>query len=176
MARRAVVTRARERGEPLQGYERDETAIAQLDRHFLELLQELRVAQTGVQILFAFLLSLAFTPRFSGLSSEQRGLYLATLVLSAVSAGVLIAPVAYHRAVYRRRLRAMLVQTGHRCLRVGLLFLLLSLVGAVQLAAGFVLGVWSGPLTGALAAALLGLWYGLPAWHRRRRRPVGDGG
>jgi uncharacterized protein DUF6328 len=84
---------------------RGETELETRDRQFTELVQEPRVAQTGVQILFAFLLGLAFTPRFPDLSRAQQGVYLATLVLAAVSAALLIAPVGYHRTVFRQRLR-----------------------------------------------------------------------
>ena len=149
---------------------RGENAIQRLDRHFIELLQELRVAQTGVQILFAFLLSLVFTSRFPQLDGEQRAVYVATLLLSACSAGVLIAPVAYHRSVYRRQLRRDLVRTAHRCLRVGLLLLLLSLVGGVQLASSLVLGAWSTLCAAVLAVALSGLWYVWPSLARRSGR------
>jgi hypothetical protein len=131
---------------------RGETELQQPDRHFTELLQELRVAQIGVQILFAFLLGLALTPRFPEMSTDQRAVYLARLVLAATSAALLIAPVSYHRMVFRRRLRAQLVGTAHRYVSVGLLFLLLALVGAVHLAAGFVLG----PGAAVLAAVLAG--------------------
>lgn len=147
---------------------RDETRLEQLDRHFHELLQELRVAQTGVQILFAFLLGLAFTPRFAELSRDQELAYLVTLVLSALSAGFLIAPVAYHRAVYRRRLRHHLVGMGHRCLQLGLALLMLSLCGAVHLAAGFVVGAWSAGVAALLCVVISALWYLFPAHHRRR--------
>jgi cobalamin synthase len=147
--------------------DRGENAIQRLDRHFIELLQELRVAQTGVQILFAFLLSLVFTPRFSELDSAQRAVYVASLLFSACSAGVLIAPVAYHRSVYRHQLRSDLVRTAHRCLRVGLLLLLLSLVGGVQLAVSVVLGAWATLCATTLAIALCSLWYVWPALARR---------
>src|SRR5215211_6252780 len=105
---------------------RGETELQSVDRHFNELLQELRVAQTGVQILFAFLLGLAFTPRFPDLTGGQQGIYLVTLVLSAVSAALLIAPVGYHRTVFRQRLRPQLVTTGHRYAIAGLVLLLLA--------------------------------------------------
>ena len=105
---------------------RGETELQSVDRHFTELLQELRVAQTGVQILFAFLLGLAFTPRFPDLSDAQQRVYLATLVLAAVSAALLIAPVGYHRTVFRQRLRPQLVNTGHRYAIAGLFVLLWS--------------------------------------------------
>jgi hypothetical protein len=155
---------------------RDETELQSVDRHFNELLQELRVAQTGVQILFAFLLGLAFTPRFPDLTGQQQGIYLVTLVLSAVSAALLIGPVGYHRTVFRQRLRPQLVKTGHRYAIAGLVLLLLALVGAVQLAASFVLGGWASLLAAALAGLFATLWFVVPLFHRlrHRHRPAED--
>jgi Family of unknown function (DUF6328) len=149
---------------------RGESELQSVDRHFNELLQELRVAQTGVQILFAFLLGLAFTPRFPDLTRGQQGVYLVTLVLSAISAALLIAPVGYHRTVFRRRLRPQLVETGHRFAIAGLVLLLLALVGAVHLAASFVLGAWAALLAGALAGLFALLWFVIPLVHRVRHR------
>ena len=85
---------------------RDETDQERLDRNFLELLQELRVAQTGVQILFAFLLSLAFTQRFGVLTRIQRDIYIVALLAAAVAAALFIAPVAWHRVLFRQIGRA----------------------------------------------------------------------
>jgi hypothetical protein len=147
---------------------RGETELQTHDRQFNELLQELRVAQTGVQILFAFLLGLAFTPRFPDLTGGQQGVYLVTLVLSAVSAALLIGPVGYHRTVFRQRLRPQLVTTGHRYAVAGLALLLLALVGAVQLAASFVLGAWATLLAAALAGLFVLLWFVIPLVHRIR--------
>ena len=149
---------------------RGETELQSDDRHFTELLQELRVAQTGVQILFAFLLGLAFTPRFPDLSPGQQTVYLATLVLAAVSAALLIAPVGYHRIVFRQRLRPQLVATGHRYAIAGLILLLLALVGAVQLAASFVLGAWASLLAAALAGLFATLWFVIPLVHRHQHQ------
>ena len=95
-------------------------------------------------------LGLAFTPRFPDLTGSQQAIYLVTLVLSAVSAALLIGPVGYHRIVFRQRLRAQLVKTGHRYAVAGLVLLLLALVGAVQLAASFVVGGWASVLAAAL--------------------------
>src|SRR3984957_13259488 len=81
---------------------RDESEAERDDRNLAELLQELRVAGLGVQVLFGFLLSLPFTSRFARLSQGQRDLYLATLVLDAVATALLVGPVAYHRLVFRR--------------------------------------------------------------------------
>ena len=149
---------------------RGETDVQTVDRHFNELLQELRVAQTGVQILFAFLLGLAFTPRFSTLTGSQQGIYLVTLVLSAVSAALLIAPVGYHRTVFRQRLKRQLVKTAHRYVVAGLVLLLLALVGAVQLAASFVIRGWATLLAAALAGVFVTLWFVVPLIHRVRHQ------
>jgi len=145
---------------------RGESDAQRVDRNFLELLQELRVAQTGVQILFAFLLGLAFTPRFATLSTWQHGVYLATLICSASAAGLLIAPVSYHRTVFRRRLKDQVVATGHRYALAGLILLLLSLVGSVQLAASLLLGPWSVLVAGAMTALFVTFWYVVPLRHR----------
>lgn len=149
---------------------RGENEMRRLDRHFSELLQELRVVQTGAQILFAFLLGLAFTPRFAALAPEQRAIHLAALVLAAGSLVLLVAPVSYHRMVFRRRMRQDLVANAHRFVRLGLVLMFLALVGAVHLAATFVLGGWAAPLALVLAAAFAVPWYLLPLWHRSLHR------
>ena len=143
--------------------------MQRLDRNFVELLQELRVAQTGVQILFAFLLGLAFTARFTALDPVQLTVYVVTLVLSASAAALLIAPVTYHRLVFRRRLKAELVQVTHRYALIGLVLLLAALLGSVQLAASLVIGHWSALLAGGLAVFFVAVWFGVPLHHRRRR-------
>jgi len=93
---------------------RGETPLQRADRAYGEILQEVRVAQTGVQILFAFLLALAFTTRFAAVTGFRRDLYVLTLMLCAGSAALLIAPAAYHRVVYRRRLKQHLVRVANR--------------------------------------------------------------
>jgi Family of unknown function (DUF6328) len=147
---------------------RGETELQSADRHFNELLQELRVAQTGVQILFGFLLGLAFTARFTDLSRVQQGVYLVTLVLSAASAALLIAPVSHHRIVFRQRLKSQLVTTGHRFAVAGLVLLMLALAGGVQLAASFVLGAWASLLAAALTGLFITLWFVIPLIQRFR--------
>ena len=147
---------------------RGESEIQRIDRNFLELLQELRVAQTGVQILFAFLLGLAFTARFRELDAVQQLVYVATLVTSAAAAALLIAPVMYHRLVFRRRLKEHLVAVTHRYAMVGLTLMLLALVGSVHLAASLVLGPWSALLAATIAAVFVAVWFGVPLVHRVR--------
>src|SRR6516165_7921564 len=89
---------------------RNESEGERLDRNLAELLQELRVAGLGVQVLFGFMLSLPFTNRFSSLSSGQRGLYLADLSLAGLATALLLAPVAYHRLVFRRHQKRQLLR------------------------------------------------------------------
>ena len=110
---------------------RDETELERWDRNFTELLQELRVAQTGVQILFAFLLTLPFTNRFTQATETDRGVYVGTLVAAAAATALLIAPVSYHRLVFRKGRKPQLVQTGSTLAMLGLGCLLLAMLGAV---------------------------------------------
>lgn len=134
---------------------RDETKSERLDRNFDELLQELRVAQTGVQILFAFLLTLPFTSRFPEVTEFQRDVYLATLLCSAAATALLIAPVSFHRIVFRMRLKGELVTVANRMAIGGLFLLLLSVVGGVLLITDVVLGAIP---TLALTAAVT-VWF-----------------
>jgi len=93
--------------------DRNESPQQRDDRNLMELLQELRVAGLGVQVLFGFLLSLPFTTRFIRLSPSQRGLYVADLLLAALSTALLLAPVAYHRLVFRQHLKERLVRMAN---------------------------------------------------------------
>jgi hypothetical protein len=109
----------------------DETKDERLDRNLNELLQELRVTQTGVQILTGFLLTLPFTNRFAALDSVERGVYLAILVGSVIATGLIIAPVAFHRMLFRRGQRPWIVKNANRSARGGLLALALTTSGVV---------------------------------------------
>src|SRR4051794_20161223 len=166
---RGVGTAQQEWNERVRG----ETAIQQIDRNYVELLQEVRVAQTGVQILFAFLLGLAFTQRFDALDVAQRTVYVVALTLSAAAAGVLLAPVMYHRLVFRRRLKHHVVMTAHRLAIAGLVLVLLAMVGSVQLAASLILGVGASVLAALVGLVLAFLWFGLP-WLDLRRHQHGE--
>lgn len=114
-----------EQGAP---YQRDESEPNRLDRNYSELLQELRVAETGVQILFAFLLAIAFQQRFSLIDTFQRVVYLVTLASAALAVAALIAPVAIHRALFRRGLKAELVAMTARLAAAGLTFLAVAML------------------------------------------------
>ena len=150
------------------GYLRDETDAARLDRNYGELLQELRVAQTGVQILFAFLLSIAFQQRFTQIEDYQRYLYLATLACAACAAILLIAPVAVHRVMFGQHLKDEVVALTARSAEVGLGFLGLSMMCAVFLIADVVSGTaMAVALTVPLSIIVLIAWYLMPSLRMR---------
>ena len=145
------------------GYTRQEGEAARLDRNFSELLQELRVVQNGVQILFAFLLTIAFTDRFSAATDHDRWIYAATLLLSATASGLLIAPVVYHRTLFRLGRKDLVVTTGHRLALAGIVLLAAAICGALILVFDVVFG-WPAGLFAGLAMFLwfLMLWAVLP--------------
>ena len=147
---------------------RGETVDQVLDRNVGELLQELRVAFTGVQILFAFLLSLAFYPRFAELGGFDLAVYTTALMTTALATLVLIAPVSFHRLVFRRRQKAALVAVADRMLLVGLALLIAAISSSVLLILDVALG--RGPaLVGSSVTVLVGVltWYALPLAIRR---------
>jgi hypothetical protein len=150
---------------------RDETPAERADRNFIELLQELRVAQTGVQILFAFLLTLPFTQRFESVQSDDKVVYLGTVIAAAIAMACLVAPVSYHRILFARGLKREVVRASGRLASAGLVFLLLAVVGALYLIVDVVVNaVAAWTVAGALATLFLVLWYVLPMRHRGRSR------
>jgi hypothetical protein len=151
---------------------RNETPVERLDRNWNELLQELRVTQTGVQLLTAFLLSLPLQQRFPDLKTYQHGMYLIAVVLSVSATGFLVAPVAAHRALFRRHQKDRLVEIGDRAAEVGLVLLGL----AVSMVVAFIFGVVVNDVAAAVAGGLTLLMLALLWWvvpHRATRR---DGG
>src|SRR5579862_1823249 len=146
---------------------RDETEAERDDRNLAELLQELRVAGLGVQVLFGFLLSLPFTNRFSRLNPGQRDLYLASLVLAAVSTALLVGPVAYHRLVFRRGQKERLVRAASVMAIAGLAAVGLAVSAAVLLVTSYVGGGLAAGLITAFIACLFGfLWFAFPLARR----------
>jgi hypothetical protein len=147
---------------------RGETVDQVLDRNVAELLQELRVAFTGVQVLFAFLLSLAFTQRFQQLNAFDLAVYTTALMTTALTTLLLIAPVSFHRLVFRRRQKAALVVVADRLLIVGLALLIPAIGSCVLLILDIALG--RGPaIVGSSLTVLVGVltWYALPLAIRR---------
>jgi hypothetical protein len=154
----------------VDSYDRDhETEAEKLDRNWNELLQELRVSQTGVQILTGFLLTLPVQPAFGELSTFERWSYVAAISLSIISTCLLITPVAMHRHLFRQRRKETLVEVGHRVARYGLMFMALAIVGVVCLVFAIVFGDRVGVATGVAALVMfIAAWIVLPITLRHR--------
>jgi hypothetical protein len=147
--------RRRDRGDPHDpdGPERDETATERADRNWNELLQELRVTQTGIQILTGFLLTVPFQQRFAELAPGLRVVFLVALGLAVVSTVLVVAPVASHRILFRRRAKAELVSAADRLTKAGLATLAVTIVAVVVLVFGFVAGTTAAVVGGVVAGA-----------------------
>ncbi|HEX8207536.1 MAG TPA: DUF6328 family protein [Solirubrobacteraceae bacterium] len=147
--------------------ERDETPAERADRNLLELLQELRVAVTGVQVLFAFLMAVPFQQRFETVSSTQKCVYFATLLLSVAATAFMIAPSAYHRLNFAQRDKRHIVDAASRLAIIGMVFLALAMTGAVTLITDFLYKSGTVTVTVALTALLFAtLWFVLPLIRR----------
>src|SRR4051812_15487595 len=155
---------------PSPGYDpagRDETPLERCDRNLVELLQEVRVVQTGVQVLFAFLLTAPFAVRFPELSPFQRYEYFVTLLAAGAAAMLLIAPTAYHRILFRCGDKEHLVIVANRFTLAGLAFVALSMIGALLLVTDLMFDGATVVVTAALAALVcLTLWCVLPLLRR----------
>ncbi|GAB2642008.1 DUF6328 family protein [Kribbella swartbergensis] len=144
-----------------------EDEAERLDRHWNELLQELRLAQTGTQILFAFLLSIAFQAKFQEADEFTHDVYAATLVASALAVGLFLAPVSFHRLVYRQRLRDRMLPIAGHMAAAGLAFLVIAMAGGVLLALDVVLSRGMAILIAAIVLVWFTVfWYVIPAWVR----------
>ncbi len=145
----------------------DESESDKLDRNWNELLQELRVSQTGVQILTGFLLTVPFTVRFGALDDVQRIVYLVVLSSSVLATAFLVGPVAFHRILFRQGERPWLVHASHWCARAGLITLAATICGVVWLVFSVVAGTTPASIAAGLCAAFCaGLWGALP-WTAR---------
>lgn len=149
---------------------REETVAERLDRNWNALLQELRVLQTGTQLLTGFLLTVAFQPTFRQLVPWQVTLYLIVVSLAVLSTIVALMPVSLHRALFRRRAMQSLVAWADRMLRIGLVSTGLATVGVLALVFSAAAGATGAIVAGALGSALIGvLWFALPVGLRRGR-------
>jgi hypothetical protein len=148
--------------------ERNETELQRCDRHLSELIQEVRVAQTGVQVLFGFLLMVPFTARFGMVTTSQRWLYFGTLAAAGAAAMLLIAPGAQHRILFRCGDKEHIVRMANRYAIAGLASVALAMVGALLFIADVLLGSPGAGIVGAVAAASsIWCWYLQPL--RRRQ-------
>jgi Flp pilus assembly protein TadB len=155
-----------ETGPPVK---RDDEEQERLNRQLLELLNELRVALPGVQVLFAFLLAVPFQQRFNEATTFEKHVYLFTLLASAAATACLIAPTGYHRLLFQRGERPRIIEHGTRMLIVGLVFLALAMTGAVYLVTAFIFSTTTAVVFAAGAALLFAwLWFGAALARRAR--------
>lgn len=150
--------------------DRRETAAERLDRNWDSLLQELRVTQTGTQILGGFLLAVAFQPRFTELDDYQIAVYLALVSVAAITTAAGLGPVSLHRALFRRHAMAQIVRIGNVLVRITLAGVAIVLTGTTLLIFDVVLGRAAGLTAAAVILALtLAIWLIVP----RSVRPDG---
>ena len=168
MAQRAQGTAADgQSSREVAGGEPGESEKERLDRNLVELLHELRVAITGVQVLFAFLLTVAFTQRFTEVTEFQTHLYVVTLLCSAVASACFIAPTAYHRLNFRRGDKRHIVDTASRFAVLGLIALAVAMTTAVVLVMDLIFRSETVWITGvAVGAMFVVLWFVLPLMRR----------
>lgn len=142
---------------------RRETPVERADRNWTEILQELRVTQTGIQILTGFLLTVPFQARFGDLTAEQRLIYLILVGLAVTTTALLVAPVSLHRALFGKRVKSTLVRGADRIMRVGLVFLGLTVTGVVLLVFDVVVDrTTSLVAAGTFLLIVAGAWFVLP--------------
>ena len=151
---------------------RFESGEERADRNLSDLLQELRVALPGVQVLFGFLLTVPFTQRFEDLTAFQQKLYFGVLIAVALATVLLVAPTAGHRILFRRQQKEYIVTIANRLSLVGLLLLAFAMCGAIALISDFLFGAATAVVsTVVMAAAFVGFWYLGPILRRQKLPP-----
>jgi hypothetical protein len=147
----------------------DETEAERVSRNWDEILQELRVTQTGTQILLGFLLTIPFQPTFTDLAAGQTAVYLTLVVVAALATILALSPVALHRALFRRGAKPQLVRSAQVLLRLALAAIALALAGTVFLIFDVVLGHPAAFVVGGATLLLTaGIWWLLPTFLRER--------
>ena len=147
----------------------DEDAKERIDRELIELLNELRVALPGVQVLFAFMLVVPFSQGFSALTRFERWVYFAAFITAALGAALLIAPSSYHRLRFRKGDKEQMLHTSNRLLLSGLAMVAVSMALSVGLISEFVFGTGVALVAGiGIGLWLAWFWYGLPISRRIR--------
>jgi predicted neutral ceramidase superfamily lipid hydrolase len=151
---------------------RYESEEERADRNLSDLLQELRVALPGVQVLFAFLLTVPFTQRFKDLSDFEEKLYFAVLIGVALATVLLVAPTAGHRVLFRRQQKEYLVTVANNLALAGMFLLAVSMCGAIGLISSFLFGSTTAIISSAvMAIAFAGFWYAGPIIRRTKLPP-----
>jgi hypothetical protein len=152
----------------------DEDKQDRLNRELIELLNELRVALPGVQVMFAFMLTVPFSQRFTAVTSSQKNVFFVAFLCTAAATAFLIAPTAYHRIQFRSRDKERMLKTSNALAIVGTFFLAVALTLVVFVITDILFGApWSQVVTGATGLLFAALWYALPL--ARRGREGGSG-
>lgn len=152
-----------------------ESPAERLHRNWDELLQEIRVTQTGVQILTGFLLTVPFSQRFESLDDTQRTVYLIVLSGAVITTGLVVAPAAFHRLLFRHRARSWLVTAADRCARAGLVMVAATVSGVLYLAFDIVAGSLAATIAfGAALVFFAVLWWAIPVVMGRSEHPEAD--
>jgi Family of unknown function (DUF6328) len=151
---------------------RVESEEERADRNLSDLLQELRVALPGVQVLFAFLLTVPFTNRFDDLTGFQEKLYFGVLIAVALATVLLVAPTIGHRILFRRQQKEYIVTLSNNLALVGMFLLAVSMCGAIALISDFLFGAATAIVsTLVMAAAFVGFWFAGPIIRRANLPP-----
>ncbi|MFN2590443.1 MAG: DUF6328 family protein [Actinomycetota bacterium] len=162
--------------EKMQGPEPGEDEKERVDRELIELLNELRVALPGVQVLFAFLLTLPFTQRFGSITSAQKSAYVVAFLAAALGVALLIAPSSYHRLRFRRGDKTRMLFTSNKMVIGGMAFVAVAMTCVVFVITDVLFGVTAAStITAAIAGWFLWFWYGLPISRRLGDRGTDDG-
>ena len=150
----------------------DESRRERVNRELIELLNELRVALPGVQVLFAFLLTVPFTQRFHELSNFDEKLYYGVLICVALASVLLVAPTAGHRVLFRQQQKEFIVTTANNLALAGLFLLAIAMTGAIALISDFLFGTATAIVSAVvMGAAFVGFWYAGPVFRRANLPP-----
>jgi hypothetical protein len=151
--------------------DRSEEEQERLNRQMIELLNEVRVATAGVQVLFGFLLAVPFQQRFAQVDDFQRKIYFVTLLAAAAATALLIAPSAYHRVVFQQHDKPNIIRLGTRQFICGLVALVIAMTGAVTLVTDVLFQASTTIITSiAVLVGFAWLWFGIGLWRRARTR------
>jgi MFS family permease len=164
-------------GDKLQGPQQGEDEKERLDRELIELLNELRVALPGVQVLFAFLLTVPFSARFADVTAGQRAAYFVSFLAAALGTALLIAPSSYHRLRFRHGDKKRLLFTSNLMVIAGMAFVAVAMTGVVFVITDVLFGVFTASaITALIAGWFAWFWYGLPLVRRVQDRVREPGG
>ena len=149
-----------------------ETPKQRVNRELIELLNEVRVALPGVQVLFAFLLTVPFAAGWKDTTDLQKDVYVCAVVAAAIAAIFMIAPSSYHRLLFRQPHKEHMLMTSNKLLIIGMVFLALSICMCVFLVVDFVISIpWALTLTGLVGLLMIVLWYLMPLNRRHEVWP-----